>query len=405
MKSSSSSNTDLEPGRCRRTDGKKWRCSRDVAPNHKYCERHMHRGRPRSRKPVELHTNYDNNNNNNSHQIKKARHDSNPFHLPDVTLAIPNSTTRKYGSSSHSLASNTFHPYLQSSLSLDNNSFGVKTSSFVSSSKRPRGLGWMLNGDTISLAVCDSGWQPLMHNKIGMTTESSYHNNNTESHYLNSFPLYNNNNNTSELTQQQKPLPLFLNPLVVPTQTLQSEKPRGFTLFDAWPNTETLETNTNNNNASSSIGKLSLTSLDISMGGCVMSEENQEMSTIDMGLGLMEEPNENTSNDDDGNKIALSNWLNQETWVGSNSILGGPLAEVLRPSTVTTMSDPTTNSNPSSPATKLVESSGTLGTANAMVSSSPSGVLQNKTLASFSDSSGNSSPTVASSRTKLSKFN
>lgn len=47
------SNTDPEPGRCRRTDGKKWRCSRDVAPDQKYCERHMHRGRPRSRKPVE----------------------------------------------------------------------------------------------------------------------------------------------------------------------------------------------------------------------------------------------------------------------------------------------------------------------------------------------------------------
>lgn len=47
-------NKDPEPGRCKRTDGKKWRCSRDVAPQQKYCERHMHRGRPRSRKPVEL---------------------------------------------------------------------------------------------------------------------------------------------------------------------------------------------------------------------------------------------------------------------------------------------------------------------------------------------------------------
>lgn len=44
---------DPEPGRCRRTDGKKWRCSRDVVAGHKYCERHMHRGRNRSRKPVE----------------------------------------------------------------------------------------------------------------------------------------------------------------------------------------------------------------------------------------------------------------------------------------------------------------------------------------------------------------
>ncbi|XP_022147059.1 growth-regulating factor 9 isoform X2 [Momordica charantia] len=44
---------DPEPGRCRRTDGKKWRCSRNTVPHQKYCERHMHRGRQRSRKPVE----------------------------------------------------------------------------------------------------------------------------------------------------------------------------------------------------------------------------------------------------------------------------------------------------------------------------------------------------------------
>ncbi|KAB5573390.1 hypothetical protein DKX38_000584 [Salix brachista] len=30
--------SDPEPWRCKRTDGKKWRCSRDVAPDQKYCE-------------------------------------------------------------------------------------------------------------------------------------------------------------------------------------------------------------------------------------------------------------------------------------------------------------------------------------------------------------------------------
>ncbi|XP_077238241.1 growth-regulating factor 5-like isoform X2 [Tasmannia lanceolata] len=47
---------DPEPGRCRRTDGKKWRCAKDAYPDSKYCERHMHRGRNRSRKPVETQT-------------------------------------------------------------------------------------------------------------------------------------------------------------------------------------------------------------------------------------------------------------------------------------------------------------------------------------------------------------
>ncbi|GMI66908.1 hypothetical protein HRI_000360100 [Hibiscus trionum] len=44
---------DPEPGRCRRTDGKKWRCSKNVIPDEKYCLQHMHRGCRRSRKPVE----------------------------------------------------------------------------------------------------------------------------------------------------------------------------------------------------------------------------------------------------------------------------------------------------------------------------------------------------------------
>ncbi|CAN1174506.1 Growth-regulating factor 4 [Linum perenne] len=44
---------DDEPGRCKRTDGKKWRCTKEALPEQKYCESHIHRGRSRSRKPVE----------------------------------------------------------------------------------------------------------------------------------------------------------------------------------------------------------------------------------------------------------------------------------------------------------------------------------------------------------------
>ncbi|KAJ9556091.1 hypothetical protein OSB04_010705 [Centaurea solstitialis] len=44
---------EAEPGRCKRTDGKKWRCGKEVVIGHKYCERHLHRGRSRSRKDVE----------------------------------------------------------------------------------------------------------------------------------------------------------------------------------------------------------------------------------------------------------------------------------------------------------------------------------------------------------------
>ncbi|KAG5006331.1 hypothetical protein JHK82_024292 [Glycine max] len=36
---------NLEPGRCKRTDGKKWRCSRDAHPDFKNCNRYMIRRR------------------------------------------------------------------------------------------------------------------------------------------------------------------------------------------------------------------------------------------------------------------------------------------------------------------------------------------------------------------------
>lgn len=39
--------SETEQERCRRSDGKKWRCSRNVVPHQKYCEIHMHRGAKR----------------------------------------------------------------------------------------------------------------------------------------------------------------------------------------------------------------------------------------------------------------------------------------------------------------------------------------------------------------------
>lgn len=48
-----SGSADPDIGRCRRTDGKKWRCTREAVADQKYCEKHINRGRHRSRKPVE----------------------------------------------------------------------------------------------------------------------------------------------------------------------------------------------------------------------------------------------------------------------------------------------------------------------------------------------------------------
>ncbi|OIW15331.1 hypothetical protein TanjilG_10771 [Lupinus angustifolius] len=370
------SSSDPEPGRCRRTDGKKWRCSRDVAPSHKYCERHVHRGRPRSRKPVEIHTN----NTNNQNQIKRVHHDCNLFPTSDVSVAISNNfTTRKDGYSSQFIASSANQQCLDSS-SLSLHNFGVKSGNFdsvasVSSNKAPKGLECMLNGDPISLGASDSEFQFIMHNKVGL---------NTEPQYLNSFALH----NSGVLDQQNQHPPMFLNPLDYPMENLQSRKPRGF--IDAWSNTGTEESNGNNTNNKSSVASIGKFSLDLSMGDdCV----HEDIGTTDMGLGLMEHNGNNNTQHNEA-KSHLSNWLTRTStspWVASTT-LGGPLAEVLRLSTTTATNDGA--SNPSSPVITHAESSTSpLGT----LASSPSGVLQ-KTLASFLDSSSNSSPKVASSR-------
>ncbi|KAI4335227.1 hypothetical protein L6164_013894 [Bauhinia variegata] len=74
---------DPEPGRCRRTDGKKWRCSKEAYPDSKYCERHMHRGKNRSRKPVEvLKTTPTNTNNPSTHTISSITKNNNPALTP-----------------------------------------------------------------------------------------------------------------------------------------------------------------------------------------------------------------------------------------------------------------------------------------------------------------------------------
>ncbi|XP_074364770.1 growth-regulating factor 6-like isoform X3 [Apium graveolens] len=89
------SNTDPEPGRCRRTDGKKWRCSRDAVPDQKYCERHVNRGRHRSRKPVEGQT---------GHSVSGTTNTTAKFLPASSALVVPaNGTSNNIGLSHHQL--------------------------------------------------------------------------------------------------------------------------------------------------------------------------------------------------------------------------------------------------------------------------------------------------------------
>lgn len=45
-----------EPQRCMRTDGKRWRCSKEAMPQKKYCGSHINRGTKRCRSSSEAAT-------------------------------------------------------------------------------------------------------------------------------------------------------------------------------------------------------------------------------------------------------------------------------------------------------------------------------------------------------------
>ncbi|KAA8541636.1 hypothetical protein F0562_022788 [Nyssa sinensis] len=104
---------DPEPGRCRRTDGKKWRCSKEAYPDSKYCERHMHRGRNRSRKPVEVITSTQSSPSISSININSTTTttttDSTSFSLPTLSssMSTPETISPKYP-----YHNTTFHPFL-----------------------------------------------------------------------------------------------------------------------------------------------------------------------------------------------------------------------------------------------------------------------------------------------------
>ncbi|CAM8917714.1 unnamed protein product [Rhodiola kirilowii] len=83
--------TDPEPTRCRRTDGKKWRCSKQASSgDSKYCERHMHRGKSRPRKLRPLQTqNQSKSNLSSVTSDMSCSHHSNSKSVKDITfLAI-----------------------------------------------------------------------------------------------------------------------------------------------------------------------------------------------------------------------------------------------------------------------------------------------------------------------------
>ncbi|KAL5572368.1 hypothetical protein UlMin_021965 [Ulmus minor] len=136
---------DPEPGRCRRTDGKKWRCSKEAFPDSKYCERHMHRGKNRSRKPVEV------------LKTSTATNNSNTSFTPNISSITMNNSSSQSFSSFPSMSSEAqnrnLHPVQNTHLSHLNHPSVYQHTSSSGTSSRPPGLGLSSQDSNTSLPL------------------------------------------------------------------------------------------------------------------------------------------------------------------------------------------------------------------------------------------------------------
>ncbi|GAB4826120.1 hypothetical protein Ancab_008990 [Ancistrocladus abbreviatus] len=367
-----SNSKDAEPGRCKRTDGKKWRCSRDVAPNQKYCERHLNRGRPRSRKPVEIHADFSMN--HHPSKISPAKKTRLGDNVQNSSINRSNLQTEINGSTSKASQS----VGIGSAVPGFDRNHESKASSFehvVSAPpyEQPRTLDWTIKDEGAAMAASEQQWQQLGLKNIGLATDGSFCNTNASifQHHFEDGPLNLNSLvdfNPNKSNTDERNFCLFAN----------SATPKGF--IDAWSNHDD---GVGNKSSVPSNAKVS-PSLALSVAGRNLIDE--EMCRIQMGLSVIDSDCSNG----DGLKHQVSSWLSPPPWVPLNP--GGPLAEVLRPRS-TTMANST--NHPSCPDA----GNGDLATPSVTAVSSPSGVLQ-RSLASFSDSSGNNSPICDTTKAK-----
>ncbi|XP_042475652.1 growth-regulating factor 2-like isoform X2 [Macadamia integrifolia] len=351
-----SSGMDPEPGRCRRTDGKKWRCAIYVAPDQKYCEKHLHRGRPRSRKPVEQHqlAEIKKHEGNNMRSAPLTPQTASPY-FPNITTNTTTTTDQLSG-----LLSRT----------------DFKASPFdnlapLPSYKEPRSVDWMMRGEAVPLAASNQHWAQKAQLK---TNFAAFRQPYEAELSLETYSNFGGGEGSGARHQNDKGF-LFLNPeitsLCEPSSPEHRHTPRRF--IHAWSSPARNSTRNEGNKFSiCSDGKLSPSALTLSMSGGNFSNEDKDQ--IQMGLGVI------------------------GSWIPSPP--GGPLAEVLRPSSAGSESHGCCGGGKSSSYCcgglnfNLV--SGDWGTSGdspiATTASSPSEMLQ-QTMASVSDSSGSSSST------------
>ncbi|KAI3451896.1 hypothetical protein Pfo_008561 [Paulownia fortunei] len=347
-----SGSNDPEPGRCRRTDGKKWRCSRDAVPDQKYCERHINRGRHRSRKPVEGHT---------GHAVSGST----------ASKVAPIASSSSASVMSSSSASNTLTAMQHQFSSLQPNTASASADHLVSRSQGFQGLS--LIPPTIGLKSKDAPFsiqkqhvtfEESSHSEFGIVSSDSLLNPSEKISYMNSSNSGSFLRFDAKEANNQHPVHHFIDDW--PKD--QSDRASG-----SWP--EELKSDWTqlsmsipmapdfSSSSSSPAQEKSISTLRLS----------HELDPIHMSLGVSYDLGEPIQKQ--------SSWL-PVTWGNS---MGGPLGEVLTSTTTGA------GVGESFSSVKAWKSSPQLG-------SSPTGVLQKSTFVSLSNSSSGSSPPSADNK-------
>ncbi|XP_028950621.2 growth-regulating factor 1 isoform X2 [Malus domestica] len=355
-----SGNNDPEPGRCRRTDGKKWRCSRDAVADQKYCERHINRGRHRSRKPVE------------GQPGQAVSGTSNSKRVP-MNSSMSTSVMASNGASNSITTAPQQFKRLQTAVAANPSSADAFVNSVFCRMQDPRGLSVMSaptlkpksNNSTSKLGKQEFLVEESSQSEFGIVSTYSLLNPSHRNSYISkdfggSFLDF-----SDQETQDQHPLRQFMD---------DWPKDQSSHSVSTWPeeiksdwtqlsmSIPMASSEFSSSSSSPTHEKLALSPLRLS----------REFVPAQMNLGM--------SNDLSESSQKQTNWI-PIPWGNS---MGGPLGEVI---TNTTSSGKIYN-NSTSPLNLLNEG----WDGNSQLGSSPTGVLQKSTFCSLSNSSSGSSP-------------
>ncbi|KAF8377673.1 hypothetical protein HHK36_031057 [Tetracentron sinense] len=362
-----SGSTDPEPGRCRRTDGKKWRCSRDAVADQKYCERHMNRGRHRSRKPVEGQTGQAISGLATAKVMPMASSSS-------ASLVSSSGASNSLAITQHQLRS--LHSGSPTPAATNINRIFLSKENVGDRMHETQGLSML--SPTMNLKSKETPFSILKQQipfeesprtEFGLVSSDSLLNPSQRNSYMNCRNFVSASDLNDRETQTQNPLRHFIN---------DWPKNRSDRSAIAWPEVEELQSDQT---------QLSISIPDFSSSSSSRTQEkltlsplrlSREFNPIQMGLGVGSVLNEPTQRQ--GNWIPIS-------WETS---MGGPLGEVLNNNN-NTVGD-CENSSALNLMTEGWDISPRLG-------SSPTGVLQKTTFASLSNSSAGSSPRAENNKT------